>query len=217
MAYWWGRRHGFTPSTRSSKEGTKDTEHKHADDRADGPVVVDDRGPIQRIPADRVLALRVALDDLGLLLARAVGDNFRALGHLPHDLVGDDVHRKLRVAERVRRALDRDERRPQGFRDLAARIQHLDDDLAHALIFTFRVEDLVQRIVGVLLLRRRVEGRAGRAIGVAALRFIVSRRWRRLSLEHALTDAARCLPHGERLPSRISCGLQRRSAADGQR
>jgi len=34
----------------------------------------------------------------------------------------------------------------------------------------------------------------------------------------ALMDAARCLPYGERLPPRISCGLQRRSAAaDGQR
>ena len=135
----WGRRHGFTPSTRPSIEGTKDTEHAHADDRADGPVVVDDRGPVEGVPADRVLALGVALDDLGLLLARAVGDDFRALGHLPHDLIRNNVDRKLRVAERVRRALDRDERRPQGFRDLAARIQHLDDDLAHALIFTLRV------------------------------------------------------------------------------
>ena len=178
MAYWWGRRHASTPSPRRSKEGTKDAAHKHADDRADGPVVVDDRRPVEGVPADRVLALRVALDDLGLLLARAVGDNFRALGHLPHDLISNNVDGELRVAERVRRALhrdlsehvisrpsstshaveqkrsqgaakvdfhaDRDQRRPQRLGDLAAGVEHLHDDLAHARVLALGVEHLIQ-------------------------------------------------------------------------
>jgi hypothetical protein len=38
-----------------------------------------------------------------------------------------------------------------------------------------------------------------------------------LSIEHALMDAARCLPYGERLPPLRPRRLQRRrSAADGQ-
>ena len=78
-------------------------------------------------------------DDLGLLLGRAVGHGLGALADLPHDLVGDDVDRELRVAERVRAALDGHERGPQRLGDLAAGVEHLDDDLAHALIFTFRV------------------------------------------------------------------------------
>eukprot|EP00982_Pelagococcus_subviridis_P004431 29185-Pelagococcus_subviridis.AAC.2 len=146
------------------------------DHRADGPVVVDDRGPVERVPAHREAAVRVARLHLGLLLGRAPGDDRGGLDRVPHDLVRDDVHGQLRVAERVRGALDGDERGAERLGDVGARVELLADHRLHLLVLALGAEDGVEGVVRLLLLRGGVEGRPGGAVLAAALDDDVSHR-----------------------------------------
>mmetsp|Transcript_5243 Transcript_5243/g.21616 ORF Transcript_5243/g.21616 Transcript_5243/m.21616 type:complete len:463 (-) Transcript_5243:14-1402(-) len=147
-----------------------------ADHRADGPVVVDDRRPVERVPADDELPVGVAVLDLGLLLRGALEHDRRVLARLPHELVGDDVHRELDVAERVRRALDGHERRAQRLGNVGARVEHLGDARPQLLVGALGREHRLERVVRLLLLGRRVERRVRRAErGVLRLRLRLGR------------------------------------------
>mmetsp|Transcript_5355 Transcript_5355/g.16214 ORF Transcript_5355/g.16214 Transcript_5355/m.16214 type:complete len:390 (-) Transcript_5355:140-1309(-) len=141
-----------------------------ADHRADRPVVVDNRGAIKRIPADDVLAVGVALLDFGLFLRGSLVDDGRRPARFPHDLVRNHVDRELHVAESVRRAFDRHQRRPQRLRDLGARVQHLRDQRLQLGVRALLSQHLLQRRVALLLLRRRVEARVRRSKGVVGRR-----------------------------------------------
>jgi hypothetical protein len=138
-----------------------------ADHGADGPVVVHDGRAVQGVPAHGEPPVGVAGLHLGLLLGRAPRDHRGGLHGVPHDLVGNDVHGELRVAEGVGGALDGDERGAERLGDVRAGVELLLDHGLDLGVRALGVEHGVEGIVRFLLLRGGVEGGAGGAVGVA--------------------------------------------------
>ena len=149
------------------------------DDGTDGPVVVDDGGAVERVPAHGVLAVRVALHNFRLFFGRTVRHSFRALHAIPHEVIRDHVHGKLRVTKGVRAPLHGDERRAQRLGDIRAAIEHLDNHLAQLFVRAVLTQDVFKARVRVLLLRRRVERRRRGAVFVRS--HVPAHRLRRLA------------------------------------
>jgi len=147
----------------SARSGVPDTNN-----RTDSPVVVDDGGAVERVPAHRVLTLRVALHDDRFFFRRAIGNRLGRLDAIPHQVIRDDIDGQLRVTKRVGRTFHGDERRAQRFGDIRAALEHFNDNLAQLFICAVAFQNVLKARVRILLLGRGVEGRARRAVLVRA-------------------------------------------------
>mmetsp|Transcript_1837 Transcript_1837/g.5492 ORF Transcript_1837/g.5492 Transcript_1837/m.5492 type:complete len:447 (-) Transcript_1837:2-1342(-) len=135
-----------------------------AEDRADGPIIVDDRAPVERVPADAELAISVHLAHFGLLLRGSLLYQRLRLADVPHQVVGEDVHSELHVAKDGLLLLgDRDQLLTQRLGDCAAAVEHRTEHRPQLRVGALGLEDLAERLVAVLCDRVGVEGGVGGA------------------------------------------------------
>mmetsp|Transcript_67951 Transcript_67951/g.210075 ORF Transcript_67951/g.210075 Transcript_67951/m.210075 type:complete len:402 (+) Transcript_67951:104-1309(+) len=137
---------------------------------AHGPVVVHDGAAVQGVPTEDVLPVRVCLHDFRLLLRGGLADELGGLGKIPEQVVRDDVHGQLAVAEGVGGVIHSDQVHPQGLCDFHAGIQQLLDHALHLRVLEALGHHLVDGVVLVLGHGVSVEGRVRGAVRVVALR-----------------------------------------------
>jgi len=125
----------------------------------DGPVVVNNGGSIQRIPADGEFTFATLIDvtDNRVFLGGTLSDDTRLLDGFPDESIGNHVNRKLCVSEFVGGVFDGDKSSSKGLGDVSTDIQHINDDLLDLLILALLLQDIVQTGVRVLLFVGGVE------------------------------------------------------------
>mmetsp|Transcript_26555 Transcript_26555/g.85148 ORF Transcript_26555/g.85148 Transcript_26555/m.85148 type:complete len:245 (-) Transcript_26555:6-740(-) len=129
------------------------------EDRANGPIIVDDRAPVERVPADAELAISVHLAHFGLLLRGSLLYQRLRLADVPHQVVGEDVDTELHVTKDGLLLLgDRDQLLTQRLGDCAAAVEHRTEHRPQLWVGALGLEYLAERLVAVLCDRVGVEG-----------------------------------------------------------
>mmetsp|Transcript_14119 Transcript_14119/g.39008 ORF Transcript_14119/g.39008 Transcript_14119/m.39008 type:complete len:350 (-) Transcript_14119:284-1333(-) len=97
----------------------------------DGPVIVNDGRPIQRIPAHSEFSIATFINIAHdrILFGSTLTDDLGGLDGVPNEVVSNDVNRKLCVTEVIHAAFDSNKSSAKGFCDFGTDIKHVLDDL----------------------------------------------------------------------------------------
>jgi hypothetical protein len=133
---------------------------------SDGPVVIDDGGSIEGVPAygELSFSLFIGVAYLGVFLGGSLADERGVLAWVPHEVISDDINRKLSISESITTSLNSNKSSPQSLGNISTSREHISNDSPNLDIRALGSEDIFKGIVIVLLLGGGVEGSGGSSV-----------------------------------------------------